>query len=118
MDELTEAQKQQLKQALETLKRELAQALAANRESTKPVDLDEPIGRISRMDAIQQQHMASANKRQLARRFRLVGRALAIVDSEDYGFCRECEEPIGFPRLRVKPESQLCLGCQEAAEKS
>ncbi|MCK5912686.1 MAG: TraR/DksA C4-type zinc finger protein, partial [Desulfuromusa sp.] len=34
-----------------------------------------------------------------------------------YGECRMCEEPIGYPRLQVRPESPFCLECQKQAEK-
>ena len=52
-----------LKKQLEELKRELEEDLAANPDQTKPVELDTAIGRLSRMDAMQDQQMALELKR-------------------------------------------------------
>ena len=53
MDELTAEQIEELGQALRALRAELEGLLEATREGTRPVDLDEPIGRLTRMEAIQ-----------------------------------------------------------------
>ena len=37
--------------------------------------------------------------------------ALKKVDSPDYGVCRECKQPIQFERLRIFPESNVCVRC-------
>ena len=34
-----------------------------------------------------------------------------------YGFCRLCEEPIGFKRLQAKPEAPFCVNCQSRHER-
>jgi DnaK suppressor protein len=38
-------------------------------------------------------------------------RALTMIDDPDFGFCRECEEPIPFAGLMIMPESDLCVKC-------
>ena len=38
--------------------------------------------------------------------------ALRRIDEGEYGYCRRCDEPIGFGRLQAQPESSLCLQCQ------
>ena len=62
MDELTEEQLDHLRAAIIATQDELRQLLANTADGAKPVDLDEPIGRLSRMDAMQQQGMAKANR--------------------------------------------------------
>jgi DnaK suppressor protein len=42
--------------------------------------------------------------------------ALARIGKSTYGFCEECEEPIGAGRLDAVPWAQLCIRCQERAE--
>jgi len=113
---LTTTQQEELRTSLENLSGELRQAILASGESTRPVDLDQPIGRLSRMDAIQQQKMAIAGKQAMEARLRLVGAALSVMKRGEYGDCQDCEEPIGYPRLRAKPETRLCVGCQSAQE--
>jgi len=115
--ELTDAQTRGLRAALESAQAELNAALGARQASAKPVDLDEPIGRLSRMDAMQQQQMAAANKRNADLRLQLVRAALAALDDDEYGYCRLCEEPIGYGRLSARPEAPFCLKCQSQRER-
>lgn len=114
MDELSTGQLLELRADLTALEAELAAQVRAIDSSAQPVDLDEPIGRLSRMDAIASQHVAAANHRAAQARLRRVTRALA---SDDYGLCTRCEEPIGFRRLKARPETTLCVQCQSAAER-
>ena len=118
MDALTQAQLEALKEQLMALERELSDALAETLEGTRPVDLDEPIGRLSRMDALQQQSMAAANRRNLEVRQQQVKAALNAIVNDEYGWCRRCEEEIALSRLEVRPESPLCIDCQQSQEKS
>ncbi len=91
--------------------------LDRSREGARPVSLDEPIGRLTRMDAIQQQSMSAANRRQLDLRLRQVVQALGLVQRGDYGLCRRCEGAIGYARLCARPESPYCLACQDAIDR-
>jgi DnaK suppressor protein len=113
---LTHEQIDELTQILEDLGREIESQLDASREDAKPVDLDEPIGRLTRMDAMQQQNMTKASRRSLEARLKQIAGALATVEAGDYGLCARCDDPIGYPRLRARPESRLCVRCQEHIE--
>ncbi len=117
MGALTRQEVEVLQRALESLKDELRDMLALSLESARPVDLDKPIGRISRVDALQLQSMARASRSQAQLRARQVASALERVDEADYGTCLECGEDIGFARLEAKPEAPLCIGCQGARER-
>jgi len=113
MDELTPEQVESLRGALEQLERELEALLVSTRDGTRPVGLDEPIGRLTRMDAIGQQSVSAANRRSYSIRLQQVRQALQSMQREEYGLCRRCEEPVGYPRLEARPESPYCLDCQE-----
>ena len=113
-EELTEAQETELLEALDTLVAELANHLEETREEVKPVDLDLPIGRVSRMDAMQQQSMARANREGLSRRLALCRAALSRAAEGEYGYCLDCGDPIGHRRLTARPETPFCsCGNQE-----
>ncbi len=115
MEELTDSQQAELRGDLERLVTDLGELLDLSKESTRPVELDQAaVGRISRVDAIQQQQMASAGRRRHEVRLRLVRAALA---NEDYGMCRRCEEPIGYGRLKARPETPHCVDCAGALER-
>ena len=118
MEELTAAQQVKLFNKLAKLKIELEELLAGSSASSQIVDLEQPIGRLSRMDALQQQAMAKANRAGHQQRLLLVEAALLIIKQDRYGECRRCEEPIGYARLNVRPESPFCLDCQMLSEKS
>jgi len=116
MEELTPEQSAELQALIRQSCAELEALLASSSASSKPVALDEPIGRLSRMDAMQQQQMAVAGRLAHSRRLQLLRNALQAISRNDYGYCRSCEEPIGYQRLRVRPESPFCLECQSRAE--
>ncbi len=117
MGELTAAEQHELHTKLLELRSELTNLLVDSSASSQAVDLDQPIGRLSRMDALQQQAMAKANRAGHQRRLILVDAALIAIKTERYGECRRCEEPIGFSRLQVRPESPFCLDCQKESER-
>ena len=117
-EELTEEQILTLKESLLKLEAQLRAILEQTEEQGKPVDLDEPIGRLSRMDAIQQQKMQSAGREAQKIQLAQVRRALTAIEDDEYGFCRRCEEPVGFRRLEIQPEAPFCVRCQDAREKN
>ena len=116
MDELTAEEREELWEDLRRLHDELYELVTVTGEGAKPVDLDEPIGRLSRMDAMQQQAMSAANRRRTKLRLQQVKAALKM-DPEDYGICKKCDEDIGYARLKVRPESPFCVTCQNKTER-
>lgn len=117
MEELTQDQIVELAQDMEVLLKEIRESIESTRSGGKPVDLALPIGRLSRMDAIQQQHMSQAGTAALELRLQQITTAFAAMASGTYGQCRRCEEPIGYKRLKAKPETPFCLRCQAESEK-
>ena len=116
--ELNPQQLEQLQKSLEVKKQELGALLISSDLDTKPVTLDQQsVGRVSRIDAIQQQQMALANQQQSTLLLRRVELALQRIDSAEYGHCLQCEEPVAFARLQAQPFASLCLDCQSASEK-
>jgi DnaK suppressor protein len=116
MDELTSEQRDELRSLLLALGDELRETVASLAAGARPVDLDQPIGRLSRMDAIAQQSMARANRDSAKLRLLQVDAALHRIEEDDYGDCGICGEPIGFGRLSVRPEAPLCISCQSERE--
>ena len=116
MDLLTDERIEELESDLNALVAELEASLVASKEVAQPVDLDQPIGRVSRIDAIQQQKMVSANRRNAELRIQMAHAALSAIRNGDYGECKRCEEEIGFGRLKARPEAPLCVQCQRAVE--
>lgn len=116
--ELSEHQLEALRGQLTRLAQELEAAVAGSAEAARPVELDQPaVGRVSRIDAIQQQKMVEANRQAQRARLQLVRSAVQRLAQEEYGDCASCGECIGFARLEVRPESLFCIACQGARER-
>lgn len=116
MDELTPQELEEVAAALRELERSLAAALDSSAERAAPVDLDQPIGRVSRIDAIQQQQMAQAGRRLQERRLAMARAALKRLAAGEFGDCAHCDMPIGYARLRARPEAPFCIECQAEFE--
>lgn len=116
VSEMDDAQVGELHRDLLVLREEIEKLLGLTREGVKPVDLEEPIGRLTRMDSLQMQSLARASRQGLEVKRRQVLAALDFIAAGEYGLCRRCEEPIGFRRLKVRPETPFCLTCQETLE--
>ncbi len=112
---LTQAQQQALSEALHALQGELARLVADEAGLADTVVLDQSaVGRISRIDAIQQQATAKATLRRHRQRMERVEAALERMaqDPEEFGWCPDCEEFIGWRRLQAIPDAVLCVACQ------
>lgn len=117
-DELTDVELETLRVELLAQEQRLVAAMNAGADGTKPVDLDEPIGRLSRIDALAQREMNDAGRRAQKQQLAEVRMALDAMKAAEYGDCRSCDGPIGFRRLRARPFTPLCLACQSAREKA
>jgi DnaK suppressor protein len=118
MDALTHEQLEALELQMREQRDRLRALLDHTRDDDAPVALDLPIGRVSRIDAIQQQKMAAATRQSYARQLRELEAALDRLDRGAYGECADCAEPIAYKRLRARPEARLCLECQEDREQA
>jgi DnaK suppressor protein len=115
--ELTQKQIEQLRGLLIDKRRELETQLTDAADATKPVTLDQQsVGRVSRIDAIQQQQMAIAGQQQASKISQQIEIALRRIDDGEYGYCGQCGESIGFARLQAQPFAAMCLQCQSDSE--
>ncbi len=108
---LNKEQKDELRAMLENLCKETAAQAKLLEVSSRPVSLEESIGRLSRMDAINQQNMNLARFESTKQRLVMLEAALARLDKEAYGMCILCKEPISWARLTAKPEAGACIKC-------
>ena len=85
-----------------------------SKDSRAPVELDQQsVGRLSRMDAMQQQSMDLAREERRRHRLAVLGAALRRVDEDEYGYCLACGEDILPERLEIDPAVTLCVSCQD-----
>lgn len=109
---LTAEQLAELRGELERARTRLARSRRTTREAAKPVALDQTaVGRVSRIDAIQNQSMTRGLQERDDSRAAQVDAALARMDAGTYGRCSGCGGAIPFERLLVFPEAQVCASC-------
>lgn len=118
MSSLSDTQLQRFRARLLAERDEIDALLDRTSADSRPVDLGLPIGRLSRMDAMQMQGMAQLNRRQLEIRRERIKVALAALDDGSYGACRACKSAVDLARLEAHPEVPFCLSCQESFEHS
>ncbi|MFO7560240.1 MAG: TraR/DksA C4-type zinc finger protein [Desulfobacterales bacterium] len=105
---------------LEYFKKRLEQRLKEltdGQKAVRPLELDQSrVGRLSRMDAMQQQAMTQAAARLAAIEEQRIRTALRRMAAGDYGYCMRCDEEIAEGRLRVDPSVLTCIICARAVE--
>ncbi len=110
--DLSDDQIRTLKKLLLTRQSELKKLDADGADWRSPVELDQQsVGRLSRMDAMQQQEMAQAEARRRVSDIARIEIALNRMGDDEYGWCAECGEPIAYKRLEIDPAAHLCIGC-------
>lgn len=93
-------------------KAELETMSAMTEQARAPVMLDQQsVGRLSRMDAMQQQEMAAAQERIRKRDMMRIEMAERRLGDGDYGWCVECGEVIPDKRLAIDPMAEKCVHC-------
>lgn len=108
---MNDADRQKIIQKLRETLQEVEQDIEELTELTRPIAPDNAIGRVSRMDAINNKAINDAALiKQKKRRKRLL-KALDRTDSDKFGYCTKCGEPIAMGRLEYLPDTTRCVGC-------
>ena len=95
------------------LEAQLQSASKSAAEARAPVELDQTsVGRLSRMDALQGQAMATERRR--LDNTQRINQALARLKAGTYGACVLCDDEIEPKRLALDPALPSCLACATA----
>lgn len=81
------------------------------REITKPIAPENAIGRVSRMDAINNKSIAEAALRKAEEKLSKLKYVLRQIDQDDFGICAKCKKPIPLGRILLMPQSRHCVNC-------
>lgn len=93
-------------------RRELEDLSDISADSRDAVELDQQsVGRLSRMDALQQQAMSKATELKRQRDLVRIEAAERRIRDDEYGYCEECGEPIPDKRLDIDPMAERCVSC-------
>ncbi len=83
------------------------------KELTKPIEPENAIGRISRMDAINNKSVVEAALRKSIEKLEKLKVALTKVDDDDFGLCIRCHKPIPLGRILIMPQARTCVACSQ-----
>lgn len=100
------------KRILEELKK-TEELILDYRESTKPISPENAIGRVSRMDAINNKSVVEAALRKAEEKFNKLKLVLDKVNDADFGLCMRCGNPIPIGRILLMPQSRNCVRCAQ-----
>lgn len=81
------------------------------KELVKPIPLDASIGRVSRMDAINNKSINESSLREKKKELNKLERALENSESDMFGICTKCGDEIPFGRLEYMPHTTRCVKC-------
>lgn len=81
------------------------------KELTQPISPDCAIGRVSRMDAINNKSVNEAALKAAEAKLRNIEISLEKSEDPEFGKCRQCGFDIPIGRLIVMPGSTRCVGC-------
>ena len=104
--------KNRYKTLLETRLKALFVLDKTNSDSRDTVVLDQTsVGRLSRMDALQQQAMAKATRQNRVQEITAIHAALQRLENGEYGYCDDCGEEIPPKRLELALTAVKCVSC-------
>ena len=81
------------------------------RDLTKPIAPENAIGRVSRMDAINNKSVNDAALRKAEQKLKGLEIALTRLHDPDFGLCARCNNEIPLGRILLMPHSRFCVNC-------
>lgn len=106
-------ERQQLKSKIEAAIIKTKDEVHRLKEATQPISPENSIGRVSRMDAINNKGVSEAALRSTERKLINLKIALEKIDKPEFGICTRCKQPIPPARLMYMPESTRCVRCAD-----
>ncbi|WP_170382795.1 TraR/DksA family transcriptional regulator [Ruegeria atlantica] len=100
------------KSRIEARLADLAEHSASEKEAQSIVELEQQaVGRLSRMDALQNQAMAKAQQANRDIETHRLQAALARIQDGEFGYCEDCGDEIPEGRLRIDLAATKCVNC-------
>ena len=108
---MTKKEKKNIKEKIENDIVQLKEQIINLEEKVKPISPDCGLGRLTRLEAMGEQHVNNKVLDESRLRLTRLDNALQRTDKAMFGICIECEESIGVGRMSVRPESVRCVAC-------
>lgn len=101
----------ELRQIIADQIEEVKEEITELEELTKPIAPDKAIGRLSRMDAINNRAINEQALRKNKNKLQKLERAQIRIEEGDFGICKKCGETIPAGRLKFMPWTTRCVKC-------
>ena len=108
---MEQSDKDKYRKILEDNLSEVQQYLKSSEDAAAAVEPDKSLGRLSRIEAMQDQQLVMEMRRRKKRQIAEIKSALSKLEMGNYGVCIFCREKISAERLEVSPETQTCIRC-------
>ena len=108
---MTQEELKKLEKEIKNLITKLESEILDLEESAAPVAPENSIGRISRMDAINNKSVVEASLRNRKKKLSRLHLSLSKVWEPGFGVCSNCKKSINPKRLMLVPESDKCVNC-------
>ncbi len=105
--------RQEVKEKLKLKIEKTKEKIISFEDMSGPVTPDVSIGRVSRMDAINNKSIVESALQNAREKLHLLQYALQHIDDEDFGLCKRCGQKIPPGRILIQPESALCVRCAD-----
>ncbi len=106
-------QKEQIRIRLEEEIIKTSLSVEKYKELTRPIAPENAIGRVSRMDAINNKSVNQAALTNSEIKLNNLKVALTKIDDEDFGICVRCNNPIPLGRILLIPHAITCVNCAQ-----
>tara|TARA_B110000305_G_C19154897_1_gene499804 strand:- start:375 stop:746 length:372 start_codon:yes stop_codon:yes gene_type:complete len=113
MPNWTKKEKDEMRERMVSRMVELRARVLEYRELTKPIPPENAIGRVSRMDAINNRSVNEAALRQVEKQLTGLERAMGRLNDDRFGLCHRCGEGIPYGRILLLPGSISCVRCSD-----
>tara|TARA_Y100000589_G_scaffold309011_1_gene326070 strand:+ start:309 stop:641 length:333 start_codon:yes stop_codon:yes gene_type:complete len=108
---LTQEEKRDIQDRINKKLSDLQERMDEYKQLTKPIPPSVSIGRVSRMDAINNRSVNEAALRQLKNQYKSLENALSRLKKDKFGRCVSCGKKIPTARIHLMPGALRCVRC-------
>ncbi|MFK7906968.1 MAG: TraR/DksA family transcriptional regulator [Chitinophagales bacterium] len=105
------AEREELKEKIEGMMAIVEDQIFELKVLTEPISPDNALGRVTRMDAINNKSVNEENLRRAKLKLSKLQTSISKIDDLEFGKCVKCGRPIKIARLMYMPESNNCMTC-------
>ncbi len=95
----------------------LYQEIEDLKEKIQPISPENSLGRLTRLEAMGEKSINEAMLIKCEQRLKKLLFVKDRVDSDEFGVCNICDEYINLERLKIVPESTVCIECANQLER-